>query len=126
MASIPQDTNTTHATDDHHGEHVGHVVATPFLAAILIALLFLTVVTVAVAQVDLGRLNIWIAMLVATVKGSLVVLYFMHLRWDRPFNALIFIASLLFVALFIAFSAMDTGTYQEDILTPKVNLPAAP
>ncbi|MGE3182295.1 MAG: cytochrome C oxidase subunit IV family protein [Phycisphaerae bacterium] len=126
MATIPN--NESHANDNHgHGQgHVGHIVPTPFMFAVLLGLLFLTFVTVAVSRVDLGRMNIWIAMLVATVKASLVVLYFMHLRWDRPFNALVFISSLLFVALFIAFSAMDTGTYQDQILTGKYNLPTAP
>jgi cytochrome c oxidase subunit 4 len=106
-----------HGHGGGHG-HVGHIVPTWLLAAVLAALLVLTVITVAVRAIDLGRANIWIAMLIATVKAALVGLYFMHLRWDRPFNAIVLIASLGFVALFIIFSMMDTGQYQGDLLAP--------
>ena len=115
----------SHSTAAHHDDHghVGHVVPTPFLGAILVALLFLTFITVAATWFDLGRLNIWIAMIIATVKAALVGMYFMHLRWDRPFNAMVLIASLLFVSLFIVFSMMDTAVYQKDLITPAINLP---
>ena len=44
--------------------------------------------------VDLGGLNLWIAMAIATVKATLVVLYFMHMRYDRPVNAIVFVTAL--------------------------------
>lgn len=93
----------------NHG-HVGHIVPVPFLAAILGGLLVLTAVTYGLGFVKLGALNIWVAMIIATVKASLVVLFFMHLRWDRPFNAIIFIGSLIFVTLFVALSLADMAT----------------
>lgn len=109
-----------HGSNHAHG-HVGHIVPTWLLAGVLILLLVLTGITVGLSGVHMGRFNIFVAMLIATVKGSLVVLYFMHLRWDRPFNAMIFIVSLLFVALFIVFSLIDTSTYQQVLLTPEIN-----
>jgi len=45
------------------------------------------------------------------VKASLVVLFFMHLRWDKPFNAIVFIGCLIFVGLFISLALLDTGQY---------------
>jgi cytochrome c oxidase subunit 4 len=80
------------------------------------ALVALTVVTVAATRVDLGAFNIWLALAIATVKGSLVALYFMHLRWDRPFNAIVFVGSLAFVALFIGLALMDTLEYQPELI----------
>ena len=77
------------------------------LAAVFGALLMLTGLTVAVAQVDLGNLNLYLALAIAAVKASLVVLFFMHLFWDRPFNAMIFIGCLLFVSLFIGITLTD-------------------
>ena len=65
------------------------------LAAVFAALLVLTCLTVAVAQVDLGNLNLYLAMAIATLKAALVVLFFMHLFWDRPFNAMMFVGCLL-------------------------------
>lgn len=96
-----------------HEQHVGHVVPLKVLAGIWFALLVLTVVTVAVARVDLKELNILVALGIATFKASLVGLYFMHLRYDRPFNAVILVCSLVFVALFISLALMDSFEYQE-------------
>ena len=98
---------------DAHGGHgqVGHVVPLWLLGAVWTVLIILTVVTVAVTYVDLGRLNLWVALAIATAKASVVALYFMHLRWDRPFNAVVFVSSLLFVAIFVGIALMDTGAY---------------
>ena len=41
------------------------------------------------------------------MKATLVAAYFMHLRYDKSFNGLVFISSLLFVALFLALTLMD-------------------
>lgn len=105
---------------DHHPEHAehssGHVVTVRTLATVLVALLVLTWVTVAATFVNLGTFNMWIALTIACIKGSLVVLYFMHLRWDRPVNALFFIGSLLFVAIFVGLALMDTVHYQEELI----------
>jgi len=104
-----------HATDHEHGEG-GHVVSVRLLATILGVLLVLTVATVAVTYVDLGMFNLFIALVIALVKATLVGLYFMHLRWDRPFNAIVLVTSLLMVVLFIGLTLMDTKAYQPDII----------
>jgi cytochrome c oxidase subunit 4 len=93
-----------------------HVVPLWVLVAVWIALLILTVLTVAATWVDLGTFNLWLAMIVATVKGSLVVLYFMHLRYDKPFYAVVFLGSLLFVMLFVSLALMDTVEYQPELI----------
>jgi cytochrome c oxidase subunit 4 len=103
----------------HHA--VGHIVPMKVLAATGIALLILTAVTVWVASIDLGSINIWVALFVAAFKGSLVALFFMHLRYDRPFNGIILVASLAFVALFISFALTDTREY-----APRVDTGNAP
>lgn len=110
--------DTTHTADHGHAEHdaPGHVVPLRLLVGVLAALLVLTFATVAVTWVDLGRLNLVIAMVIATIKGSLVLLYFMHLRWDRPFNAIVFISALVLVMLFVILSLMDSMAYQPDLI----------
>ena len=57
-----------------------------------------------------------VAMVIAVIKGSLVLLYFMHLRWDRPFNAIVLISSLALVALFIILALIDVGNYQPEVI----------
>jgi cytochrome c oxidase subunit 4 len=96
-------------------ENYGHVVPFPILAGVFAALIVLTFVTVAATWFDLGSWNLILAMAIATVKASLVALFFMHLRYDHPFNALIFVAALLFMALFISLTLNDTLQYQPDI-----------
>lgn len=100
--------------DAAHG--LAHVLPLKVLAVVWVALLILTVVTVGVTRFDLGSMNLWVAMAIATVKGGLVALYFMHLRYDRPFNAVIFITALLFVGLFVGLSMTDTEAYQPDLI----------
>ena len=121
----------SHANHDQHDKHedqIGHVVPVKFLALICAVLLFLTAVTVWVSRYDFTEINIAemgiiMALFVATVKATIVGLYFMHLRWDRPFIGFIFVGSILFVVLFIAISLTDTMEYQPTIIkgdTPKV------
>lgn len=98
------------------GSQVGHHVPLWVLAATLVVLLALTVVTVGATWVDFGPVaNLWIALVIATVKGTLVALYFMHLRYDRPFNAVVLIAALLFVMLFVSLAMMDSREYQPNV-----------
>ena len=103
---------------DKHEEHgtVGHLVPVRLLAMTGGALLVLTIVTVWAASFDFGSANIWIALAIAAVKASLVVLFFMHLRWDRPFNSIVFVTALFLLAVFISFSMTDTTEYAADIV----------
>ena len=92
-----------------------HHVPVRVLAATLAALLVLTFITVGVtwvAWLDFGnKVNLWIALTIATIKGTLVALYFMHLRYEKPFNAVIFLCALLFVMLFCGLALMDSLAY---------------
>lgn len=103
---------------DAHGEHHGiaHVTPMKLLIGVFAALVVLTVVTVAVRSIDLGgQMNLVVAMIIASIKAGLVVTYFMHLRWDRTFNVLLFLSSLLFMILFLAMALTDRQEYQPNI-----------
>jgi len=113
-------TEHTNSSHDDHSEQVGHIVPVRILVATALALLVLTGLTVGVASIDfanydLPELNIWVALGVAAVKASFVALFFMHLRWDRAFNGVVFVLSMAFVALFIGFAMTDSFTYQHEI-----------
>jgi|TARA_B110000263_G_C15280530_1_gene498138 cytochrome c oxidase subunit 4 len=84
---------------------------TPLKTYLVIAgtLFFLTAVTVWVSYFDFGSFNIVIAMGVATVKATLVALFFMHLLWDDKKNLTMFIMSLMFLGIFITITLLDTG-----------------
>lgn len=100
---------------DHHDNGMGHAVPWPILVGVFVSLLGLTFLTVAVTYVDLGPLNIVIALGVATVKAAMVVLFFMHLFWDKPLNSIVFVLTIAFVGVFLAFTIIDTKQYQPAI-----------
>ena len=80
-----------------------------------------------VLEVDLGPFNIWVAMGIATVKASLVCLFFMHLWWDRPFHSIVLVAAIVLMALFLGMSAMDTAEYKPYIIeNPTITLGTLP
>ena len=97
-----------------HPSHsrVGHVVPLRVLFGVLATLLVMTYVTVAVSNYDFGRFNLWVALGIALFKASLILLFFMHLKYDKPFNAIVIIVSLAFVMLFIAGALLDSTQYQ--------------
>ncbi len=85
-----------------------HVLPKAVYFGVLGALLFLTVVTVATAQLNLGVFNLPLAMAIAATKATLVASIFMHLYWDHKFNLLLFVSSLLFLSIFVVLSMLDT------------------
>jgi len=104
-----------HAHDAHDHEHEDdgavhvHIAPSVFYIGIFAALIVLTFITVAVSYFDFGSANIVIAMIVATMKATLVAAFFMHLRHDKLFNTLAFLASFLFLAVFILLTYDDLG-----------------
>ena len=92
----------------------GHVTSPATYRRILAALLALTVITVLAAGIDFGTGNAVIALAIATVKASLVALFFMHLRHDRPMNAIIFVAGVTMLGIFLLLTYVDVGTRASD------------
>lgn len=115
--------------DDHHdAEHgISHVASVKTLVGTGGTLLFLTIVTVLATKVDFGaNINLAIAMVIAVTKATLVILFFMHLRYDRLFHTVIFVAAICAASLFVGFTLMDSSQYQHtNIWDPSVP-PSAP
>lgn len=101
------------AHGDGHDHGLAHTTPVWLLFAILGALLVLTIATVAVTSIDLGAQgNLIVAMIIATVKALLVCTFFMHLLWDKKFNLVLFLTSVLFLILFLSMATTDRGEYQ--------------
>jgi cytochrome c oxidase subunit IV len=113
--------STAHGHDGHHDGP--HVVPASMLIGVWAALTALTVLTVWSAQHDLGAVDLIIAMVIATVKALMVALIFMHLLWDRPFNGLIFMSSLIFAGLFVTFALLDVSQNQPSIAQRSFDAP---
>ncbi len=113
-----------HAHAEHH-----HVTGPKTYAAVLVGLLIFTVITVYASYIDFGSMNTVVALIIATMKGSLVALFFMHLRHDK-FNAVIFVGGLLFLAIFLIWTLFDVGTrvpvLPTNLKEPVKEFPGAP
>ncbi len=93
--------------DAAHAHHEEHISSYGSYAKIWAALLFLTFLTVAVTHVDLQRFAIFTALLIATVKASLVLLYFMHVRYDLPLFKVMIAVTLFEYMIFIILTFSD-------------------
>lgn len=114
MKEIVENTRTIQGAHTHSG--VGHIMPGWILLTVWAALIFFTYLTVAVTAFDLGSWNLIVAMAIATVKASLVILFFMHLLYDHPFNAVVFITAFLLVSIFVVLVLIDTGQYRGDLI----------
>ena len=91
-----------------------HIISLQTYILVFASLLFLTIITVIASWIDLGSMNIVIALLIALIKSSLVLLFFMHLYYDNKLNAAFLIGSFIFLGLFIGLTMIDTNR-REDI-----------
>jgi len=117
------------ATEHHddHGHGLAHVAQIKVLVATGGTLLFLTLITVLATRIDFGaNINLAIAMVIAVTKATLVILFFMHLRYDRLFHSVVFVSAILAASLFVGFTLMDTGQYQQTNIWNPTAPPAAP
>jgi cytochrome c oxidase subunit 4 len=102
------------STTDHSGASIaGHDAAdidrhVRIYITVFVALMVLTIVTVAVSYLHLPvRMAVAVALLVATIKGSLVACYFMHLISEKK---LIYAVLALTAAFFVALLALPVFT----------------
>src|SRR5687767_14724 len=111
--------------DEHHG--LAHTASIKVLVGTGGTLLFLTIVTVLATKVDFGtNINLAIAMFIAVIKATLVILFFMHLKYDKISHSVIFCSALLAASLFVGFTLMDTGQYQQTNIWDPDSPPPAP
>lgn len=87
-----------------------HIVSLKVYFLIFAALLAMTALTIQVAFVNLGHLNIYVAMTIAVIKGLLVVMFFMHLRYSSNLTKLFVSAGILWFAILIALTTSDYFT----------------
>ncbi len=102
--------------ESHHEEHGHHIIPISVYAGVLGILMLGTIITVGVAQLDFGPWNTVIAMLVATIKASFVLLYFMHLKYDNAMNRVIFGSGFFFLLILFSFSLIDIITRVKPLL----------
>lgn len=86
------------------------IVSTKIYYRVALALLVLFLMTVAVAYYDLGALNIYIAVTIAVIKATLVVLYFMHVRYHTRLTWIFASAGFLWLIILFSLTLSDYVT----------------
>ena len=89
---------------------VGHVVDKRLYFLVFAGLIGLTALTTGVAFIDLGKWNTLAALAIAVCKASLVVLFFMHLRWSSHLMRVVLLSALLWLAILIGLTTTDFFT----------------
>ena len=91
---------------DAHEAHAGH--SNAFSLAIGAALLIFTFITVKAAFIDLGPFNPVVALLIATIKATLVVLFFMHVKGaSEKLTAAVVVSGFFFLLILLTLSLAD-------------------
>lgn len=86
-----------------------HIISYKVLSIVLAALLALTGVTVAVSSVDLGVFNVPVALLIASTKATLVLLFFMHMKYESRVIIVSFISAVVFLGIMISLMFFDVS-----------------
>ena len=94
----------------HESHGAGHVSPISLYVTIFLALMVLTAVTVGAAYVNLGRFNFLVAMIIAVFKASLVVWYFMHVKYQSRLTKLTVATGLFFLAVLLGLMLVDYGS----------------
>jgi cytochrome c oxidase subunit 4 len=84
-----------------------HVVPTRVYYTIFLALMVCTAITVGVAFVDLGPMNAVVAMTIAVFKATLVVLFFMHVKYSTRLTWVVVVASVFWLLILLALTLAD-------------------
>ena len=87
-----------------------HIVSPKIYAAVFAALMLGTFLTVEAAKIDLGRMNIVLALGIATIKMTLVILFFMHGKYSSRRTKLIIASGFFWLAIMLALTLADYTT----------------
>ena len=90
-----------------HDEHAHHIVSPKVYVAILFALLVGTATTVWASYIDLGIFNPIIALAIACTKATLVVLFFMHVKYGTKLTKLTVVAGIFTFLCLVAMTLAD-------------------
>lgn len=98
------------AQQAHDEEHDGdHIVPVKVYVAVFLSLIALTWVTTFVSTVDLGSLNIVVALAIAVFKASLVLFFFMHVKYAKRLTKTV-ISSAIYFLLLLGIALTDIFT----------------
>lgn len=96
------------STQEHEHDHGDeHLLSIKMVVIVWLGLVALTGVTVGAAYVDLKHLSFVVAMIIATIKSTLVVMYFMHMRYEKRVFLWFFISAIATYVIFVILTFAD-------------------
>ncbi len=102
----PRKLDTNETVESVEAPH-GHGPTTKMFIGVWIALLIATGLTVAIATINLGAFSAPIALIIATIKALLVILFFMEIKYQTKMTMTVLIAAGFFLALLLCFTMAD-------------------
>ena len=107
-------------SEHHHNDHGHghHIVPVSTYLIVFVVLLVLLVITVAVAFVDLGNFNLPVALTIAVVKGVLIVMFFMEVKYQSKLVWVFAGASIVFLIILLMLTMNDYLTRMVDPRAP--------
>ena len=101
---------------EHGGAHTEHVVPISTYLLVFILLMIGTGLTTWIAYIDLGPFNTVVALVIAFIKMSLVVLFFMHVKYATGLNRIVIVAGFFWLAIMITLTSADEFTRHWEML----------
>jgi len=90
-------------------QHTQHISSYKLLGVVLGTLIIMTGVTVGVSYIDMGFFNVPIALLIASTKATIVLLFFMHMKYESKVIAISFTSTVVFLCIMIGFTFWDVA-----------------
>ena len=87
-----------------------HIVTKKQYSYVFGILLVLTLVTTYAGMKDLGPLNVVVALVIAVIKASLMVLFFMHIYWSTKLNKIVVVSGIAWLGLLLWLTVTDFAT----------------
>lgn len=100
--------NTTAAAahdSGHDGDH--HIVSDGTFILVWIGLLILTAMTVAASVYYPGNVGVAVAMIVTPIKAALILMYFMHLKYEKKVFVIMFLSAMSIFGVFLGLTFID-------------------
>jgi cytochrome c oxidase subunit 4 len=106
-----------HSQHSAHGNQLfeEHIVPVSTYLGVFVALLIATGLTTWIAYQDLGNWNVVVALTIAVCKATLVVLFFMHVKYNKGLSRIVLIGALFWLGIMITFTLSDELTRHWEI-----------
>jgi len=85
----------------------GHIVSDGVFILVWIALLILTGMTVGASVYYPGKVGVGVAMIVTPIKAALILMYFMHLKYEKKVFVIMFLAAMGIFGVFLGLTFID-------------------